>query len=455
MNRVFHGDCLDMLRYVSQSTVNLIMTSPPFAMQRRSSYGGVEPDKYISWFLKRAEEFKRVLTPDGSMLLNICPHTENGEEAAYVDDLKAALRETWYLIDTYTWRKTNGLGGRVVTKLKNGWEPCFHFALQRKPAFFPEQVRRPAAASSIERANRLKHNDLNRRQCATGSGLGINMAGMSRRYRTNGGTFGMEANISGVDGMAYPDNVIEASCETRNLHRLYGNPRDQSMASAAFPEKLPAFFIDLLTRKGDTVLDPFAGTGTVVKVAQDKDRHSIAVEKEAANIRLIQNRLADNRTIAKNTLSFSCSTCMEYLRTPVEIWKSLTEEFDFTIDACASHENHLVRRYFTPENDGLKGDWTGEVVYCHPLFDCHIGRWIEKAYCSKCTTVMLLPAATHTRYFHRFIYNNPRAEVRFLEKPKKGFRFGRDDGSPDDPSRIAYIKPLMVVIFRNASASAK
>ena len=155
------------------------------------------------------------------------------------------------------------------------------------------------------------------------------------------------------------------------------------------------------------------------------------------------------RNIAKNTLSFTCSKSMKYLRTPTDIWKSLVDEFDFTLDACASHKNHLLPKYYTIDDDCLKQDWSGEVVYCHPMFDMHIGKFVEKAYNSKCITVMLLPASTHTRYFHRYIYHNPNCEVRFLEKPNKGFRFLNDDGSDDDLKKIGYIKPLMVVIFRN------
>src|SRR5438477_11946052 len=102
MNQVFYGDCLGVLqKEVPEASVNLIVTSPPYANQRKQSYGGVEPAEYASWFMKRAEEFKRVLKADGSMVLNICPHTVNGEEAAYVADLIAALRETWFLLDTY------------------------------------------------------------------------------------------------------------------------------------------------------------------------------------------------------------------------------------------------------------------------------------------------------------------------------------------------------------------
>jgi site-specific DNA-methyltransferase (adenine-specific) len=156
------------------------------------------------------------------------------------------------------------------------------------------------------------------------------------------------------------------------------------------------------------------------------------------------------RTIAKNTLSFSTSKTMQYLRTPPDIWTSLNDEFGFTLDACASDENHLCDKYYTKDNSCLYKDWTGEVVYCHPLFDINIGKFVEKAAGEKCTTVMLLPSSTHTRYFHKYIYKKENVEIRFLEKPNKGFRFGKDDGSEDDPNAIGYIKPLMVIIFRNA-----
>ncbi len=161
------------------------------------------------------------------------------------------------------------------------------------------------------------------------------------------------------------------------------------------------------------------------------------------------------RNVSKQTLSFSTSKSMKYLRTPIDIWDSISKEFDFTLDACASDKNHLLPKYYTKENCCLDKDWTGELVYLHPLFDMHIGKFVEKAFNSKCTTVMLLPASTHTRYFHSFIWdkekNKPKenVEVRFLEKPNKGFRFLNDDGSEDDINKIGYIKPLMIVIFRN------
>lgn len=162
------------------------------------------------------------------------------------------------------------------------------------------------------------------------------------------------------------------------------------------------------------------------------------------------------RTIAKNTLSFMTSATYTHIRTPKDIWAELIKEFDFTLDACASDENHLCDKYYTEEDDCLKQDWTGEVVYCHPMFNMFIGKFVGKAANSQCLSVLLLPAATHTRYFHKYIWDKqnhcPRlnTEVRFLEKPKQGFCFGNDNGSDSTipKGKVGYIKPLMIVIFR-------
>jgi phage N-6-adenine-methyltransferase len=155
------------------------------------------------------------------------------------------------------------------------------------------------------------------------------------------------------------------------------------------------------------------------------------------------------KNIAKNTLSFTCSKSMEYLRTPKDIWCELSKEFEFTIDICASDENHLLPRYYTIETNALVQDWNNEVAYVHPLFDGKIGKFVEKASQSKGTFVFLLPASTHTKYFHEYFYNKPNVEIRFLRKGTKGFRFGKDDGTEDDATKIGYIKPLMICIMRN------
>ena len=70
-NTLHHGDCLAVLPKLPDASVNLIVTSPPYADSRKGSYGGIAPDRYVEWFLPVAAELKRILTDDGSFVLNI------------------------------------------------------------------------------------------------------------------------------------------------------------------------------------------------------------------------------------------------------------------------------------------------------------------------------------------------------------------------------------------------
>jgi phage N-6-adenine-methyltransferase len=141
---------------------------------------------------------------------------------------------------------------------------------------------------------------------------------------------------------------------------------------------------------------------------------------------------------------------MKWIRTPPDIWQMLTQEFDFTVDVCASDDNHLLPRYYTRETDGLKQDWSGEVAYIHPMFDGKINKFVQKAaQTPSFTGVFFIPAATGTKYFHEHIYQNPNVEIRFLRNPKRGYHFGHEDGTWGDPNSVGYIKPMMIVIFRN------
>ena len=84
INQILHGDCLEVLQCVPDASVDLILTSPPYADQRKNVYGGVHPDHYVEWFMPRAEQFHRVLKPTGSFILNIKERVVNGERHTYV-----------------------------------------------------------------------------------------------------------------------------------------------------------------------------------------------------------------------------------------------------------------------------------------------------------------------------------------------------------------------------------
>jgi len=100
------GDCLNVLRAYPDQCIDLIVTSPPYADQRTTTYGGIAPDEYVAWFLPRTEQFRRVLKPGGSFVLNIKEKVVNGERHTYVLELILALRKQgWLWTEEYIWHK--------------------------------------------------------------------------------------------------------------------------------------------------------------------------------------------------------------------------------------------------------------------------------------------------------------------------------------------------------------
>lgn len=140
----------------------------------------------------------------------------------------------------------------------------------------------------------------------------------------------------------------------------------------------------------------------------------------------------------KTDVLFSSNSC-EWA-TPQAFFDQLNDEFHFTLDPCADDMNHKCDKYFTAEQDGLKQDWSGEIVFCNPPYGRDIGKWVEKCfdevYRGNCLCVVLLVhARTDTRWFHDYIYN--RAEIRFV---KGRLKFG--DHTVNAPF------PSMVVVYR-------
>jgi len=145
---------------------------------------------------------------------------------------------------------------------------------------------------------------------------------------------------------------------------------------------------------------------------------------------------------------------MKWIRTPKSIWENLSNEFNFTVDACASDKNHLVSKYWTKSNSALDKNWDNEIVYCHPMYDIHIPKFVKKAIESKCKTVFLLPASTNAGYFHKHFYKKKNVDIRFLpkEKGQKGYKFYSDDN--EEPI-TGYLRPLMIVVVDNLTKMEK
>ncbi len=126
--------------------------------------------------------------------------------------------------------------------------------------------------------------------------------------------------------------------------------------------------------------------------------------------------------------------------TPQAYFDKVAKEFSFTLDACATAENAKVAKYYSPEENSLVQDWSNEVIWMNPPYGRGIDAWIAKA--SDATTkgstvVALLPARTDTRYFHRYIYQQPNVEIHFLAGRLK---FGAAKNAAPFPSMLVIFK---------------
>ena len=127
-------------------------------------------------------------------------------------------------------------------------------------------------------------------------------------------------------------------------------------------------------------------------------------------------------------LMFSSKT--DLWETPQDLFDKYDAIYHFETDVCALSENAKCKRFFTPEMDGLKQEWTG-VCWCNPPYGRQIGKWVEKAVKSSATVVMLLPARTDTKWFHDWCL--PYGKIEFL---RGRLKFGGCDNSAPFPSMI-------------------
>ena len=249
--RLEQADAAEFLTGLPNHSLDLIITSPPYAQQRKDSYGGIPADQYVSWWMTISEAMLPKLKPTGSLILNIKEHVEGGERHPYVYQLALVMRQQgWLLIDELIWHKSNAMPFHHQNRLRDGYERLFHFAKQPHIKMRHDAVKVPCAESTIRRVSNLTEKDRSRRPSASGSGLMI--GGMSEAV---------------VESGVVPSNVLTFGVVGYNT----GHP-------AAFPARLPEFFIKLLTDEGDVVCDPFAGSATTLKQALRLGRHAIGCD---------------------------------------------------------------------------------------------------------------------------------------------------------------------------------
>ena len=137
-------------------------------------------------------------------------------------------------------------------------------------------------------------------------------------------------------------------------------------------------------------------------------------------------------------LMFSSKT--DLWETPQDLFDKLNNEFQFTLDVCATPENAKCDKFYTEEQDGLEHPWKG-TVWCNPPYGRGIGQWGRRALfasVSGATVVMLLPARTDTKWFHDYIYKRNNVEIRFI---RGRLKFGGSKNSAPFPSMVVVYMP--------------
>lgn len=249
-SEIIKGDCLKELKLFTDDSFDLIITSPPYADQRKSTYGGIKPEEYVKWFIPIAKELLRVLKPTGTFILNIKERVSKGERHTYILELIMEMRKIgWLWTEQFIWHKKNSHPGKWPNRFRDAWERVLQFNKDRSFNMYQKEVMVPVGDWAKTRLKKLSEVDKRRDNSRVKSGFGKNISNWVGRE------------------MVYPTNVLHLATESSNKKH-----------SAVFPLSLPSWFIKLFTEPGDVVLDPFLGSGSACVAALGLDRNSVGIE---------------------------------------------------------------------------------------------------------------------------------------------------------------------------------
>lgn len=260
------GDCREpatwqrLFRAAKLGGAQGVVTSPPYAEQRKKQYGGTHADQYVDWWEALQDLVKGHLADDGSFFVNLKEHSEDGRRSLYVKDLTIAMvrRWGWAFIDEFCWER-NGIPGdpNSAGKFKNQWEPIFWFAHKPRPKFRPENVMHESDDVILDQNYK---------------------PGLETSQGKGGEALLGKRNVG--KGLAYPGNRLKFGNAVATGHE------------AAYPVALPEFFIKAFSDEGDAWIDPFLGSGTTILAAHNTRRIGLGIEQQPRYLGIILQRLS-------------------------------------------------------------------------------------------------------------------------------------------------------------------
>lgn len=264
------GDSLDLLKRISDESIDLVMTSPPFALQRQKEYGNVDQDEYVNWLLSFTIEVKRVLKKTGSFVLDLGGAYRKGRPVRSLYNYRILIRlcdeQGWNLAEEFFWFNPSKLPSPIewVNKRKIRVKDAVNTVWWLAKTDYPKADITKVLTSYSERMKLLLKNS-------------------EKYYSPKKRPSGHDISVHfGEDrGGAIPPNLLQIpNTESNSQYLQCCKIVKVKPHPARFPRKLPEFFVNLLTDIDDTVLDIFAGSNTTGATAESLGRKWISFETD-------------------------------------------------------------------------------------------------------------------------------------------------------------------------------
>lgn len=278
------GDSRQLMRLVPESSVDLIVTSPPFALLRQKEYGNKDQAEYIEWLAEFGKEAHRILRDSGSFVLDLGGAYRRGLPVRSLYNFKVLIKFCeelgYFLAEEFFWHNPSKLPSPIewVNKRKIRVKDSVNTVWWFSKSAYPKANVKNVLVPYSERMKKL---------------LSDPEGFYDAKKRPSGHdiSFGFATD----NGGAIPSNLLVFPHSESNSKYLDACKRKgESAHPARFPSKLPEFFIRFLTEPGDTVLDIFAGSNTTGATAERLGRHWLAFEMDENYVRNSYLRFAEN-----------------------------------------------------------------------------------------------------------------------------------------------------------------